>query len=201
MEHNSKNAPARPCSASCHKPYRTDLSNELPGPEETVSLRLSPPPTATTRPLSASTQKLLADDSIKLAILLTAHMFSLSRESLIVTLRVGLPALSRLVDVNPLLLARMYAASRHKLPETIERYYSSLAESPFLRQTLLDDYRATYGGMLDTVNRLAGQQAGLTDGQAREALAAMLPAINQRLGQANTGGVGEYARLLREIEV
>ncbi|MEZ4563371.1 MAG: hypothetical protein R2853_11590 [Thermomicrobiales bacterium] len=63
----------------------------------------------------------------------------------------------------------------------------------------MDDYRATYGGMLDSANRAAGQHAGMTDGQAREVLATLLPAINQVLGRANTGGAGEYARRLGEL--
>lgn len=147
----------------------------------------------------ASPQQMLADDALKLAVLLTAQMFHLSREPVMIAVLTGLPEIARLAEVNPLLLARLYAGSLHPLPESVDRFYTRLAESPALRQTLMDDYRATYGGMLDSANRAAGQQAGMTDGQAREVLAILLPAINQVLGRANTGGASEYARRLQGL--
>ncbi|MFN8661521.1 MAG: hypothetical protein U0075_06485 [Thermomicrobiales bacterium] len=146
-----------------------------------------------------SLRQLLADDSLKMAVLLTAQMFHLTRETVIVSMLTGLPEMSRLAEVNPLLLARLYAGSRHPLPESIERFYARLAESPRLRQALVDDYRATYGGMLDSVNRAAGQYAGITDGQAQGVLATLLPAINHKLGQACAGDAGEYARHLKAL--
>jgi hypothetical protein len=134
-----------------------------------------------------------------MALLLTAQMFHLTRETVIVCVLAGLPEMSRLVEVNPLLLARLYAASRQHMPERLERFYTRLAESPFVRQALLDDYRATYGGMLDPANRMAGQQAGITDGQAREVLAALLPAINYVLGQVDSEGERGYAQRLKAM--
>lgn len=131
--------------------------------------------------------------------MLTAQMFSLPRDTIIVTAQAGLPALARLTEVNPLLLARLHASSRRPVPESLDRFYIRLAESPFVLQTLLDDHRATYGGMLDPVNRVAAQQAGITEGQAREVLAALLPAINTLLGKPGADDETDYARRLQDL--
>lgn len=195
MEHDNQNAPARPCSASCRNPCLAGLAARASGPAQ-PPLRAVP---LIQEPLAVSPQQMLADDALKLAILLTAQMFHMAREPVMIAVLTGLPEIARLAAVNPLLLARLYAESRRPLPEPIERFYARLAESPALRQTLMDDYRATYGGMLDSANRAAGQHAGMTDGQAREVLATLLPAINQVLGRSNAGGAGEYARRLGEL--
>lgn len=196
MEQDNQNAPPRPCSASCGKPclaglgiVALDLTRRAPAEPVASAQDLLP----------VSPQQLLADDSVKLAILLTAHMFGLPRQIVTATVLAGLPALARLAERNSLLLARLYAGSRQPLSTPIERFYARLAESPFLHQALLDDYRATYGGMLDAVNRAAGQYAGITDGQAQGVLATLLPALNYKLGQASAGNERDYARQLREL--
>jgi hypothetical protein len=191
MEHDNQNAPPRPCSATCRNPCAAGLSARPPAP--------APEPLRVVTPIRAPQPGSFADDALRLAVLLTAQMFHLTRETVVVSVLVSLPEMARLAEVNPLLAARLYAGSLHPLPESIERFYTRLAESPSLRQVLMDDYRATYGGMLDSVHRVAGQRAGITDGQARELLATLLPAINHVLGRANTGGAGEYARHLKEL--
>lgn len=142
---------------------------------------------------------LLADVGIATAITKTAQMFWLPQETVVAIVRMGLPALSRLAAVNPLLVARLYAVSREQLPEPIDRFYASMAKSPVVRQATMDDYRATYGEMLDSVNRAVGRQAGTTDGQAREVLAALLPAICHVLGRTNTNGESGFAQRLQEL--
>lgn len=199
MEQDKQDAPPRSCSA-CRKPCFTSLGVRAPGPAQRDSARpFLGPVSQVHTPRAVSLQQLLTDDSLKIAVLLTAQMFHLARETVIVSVLVGLPELCRVAEVNSLLLARLYAGSLHPLPESLERFYARLAESPCLRQVLMDDYRATYGGMLDSVNRVAGQYAGITDGQAREVLALLLPAINHLLGRANTGGAAEYAQRLKEL--
>ncbi len=198
MEHDNPNAPARSCSASCRKPCFAGLAARAAA-QPAAQPVIKPVPLARDLP-PATPQQMLTDDALKLAVLLTAQMFHLTRETVIVAVVAGLPELARLSQVNPLLLARLYAGSRQPLPESIAGFYTRLAESPALRQVLMDDYRATYGGMLDSANRVAGQHAGITDGQAREVLAVLLPAINQVLGRANTGGASEYARRLQDLE-
>jgi len=47
----------------------------------------------------------------------------------------------------------------------------------------MDDYKATYGGMLDLVNRAAARRAGVTNGQARDVIAAVLPALGRMLNR------------------
>jgi hypothetical protein len=44
---------------------------------------------------------------------------------------------------------------------------------------------SSYGTVLDVFNRAAAKQASATDGQVRDVVAALLPAIIQALGQAN----------------
>ena len=109
MEQDNQNAPPRPCSASCGKPclaglgiVALDLTRRAPAEPVASAQDLLP----------VSPQQLLADDSVKLAILLTAHMFGLPRQIVTATVLAGLPALARLAERNSLLLARLYAGSR-----------------------------------------------------------------------------------------
>jgi hypothetical protein len=112
-------------------------------------------------------------------------MFGLPQETVTKIVQVSLPLMARKAESNPVLLKRLYAASQSKMPEPIQDFYVRMVESRALRQAAMDDYRATFGTMLDAVHREAGRQAGTTDGQAREVLAAMLPALNRALGDTN----------------
>ncbi|MCA9880519.1 MAG: hypothetical protein KC442_22140 [Thermomicrobiales bacterium] len=201
MEHDKQDAPPRPCSASCSNPCFIGRGLVVPevGRREPSAAAPEPVPPTAHESLAATPQRLLADDSVKLAMLLTAQMFGLPRQIVLATVLAGLPALARLAECNSLLLARLYAGSRQPMLTSIERFYARLAESPFLHQTLLDDHRAMYGGMLDSVNRAAGQYAGITDGQAQGVLATLLPALNYTLGQASGGDEREYTRQLKEL--
>ena len=200
MELDNQNAPPRPCSASCSKPCPAGLGIVALGLARRAQAEAALEPALPAHDLPPATpQQLLADDSVKLAVLLTAQMFGLPRQIVIATVITGLPVLARLAERNSLLLARLYAGSRQPMLTSIELFYARLAESPFLHQALLDDYRATYGGMLDAVNRAAGQYAGITDGQAQGVLATLLPALNYKLGQASAGNERDYARQLREL--
>lgn len=146
-----------------------------------------------------TTQQLMTDGAVELAVRMTAQMFGLSQETVTEIAAVGLPLIARTAEVNAEVRSRLYAASLVGPPEPIEIFYVRMTASPPVRQAVMDDYRATYGGMLDAVNRSAGRQAGTTDGQAREVIAALLPAISQVLGRANTGGAVEFAHRLREL--
>ena len=116
---------------------------------------------------------------------MTAVMFGLPKETVITIVQVGLPMMAKMAETNPELLKRMYAASLATMPESVEDFYVRMTESQAVRQAAMDDYKATYGTMLDVVNRAAAKQASTTDGQARDVVAAALPAIIQALGQAN----------------
>jgi len=109
--------------------------------------------------------------------------------------------MAKMAETHPELLKRMYAASLASLPESVEDFYVRMTESRAVRQATMDDYKATYGTMLDTVNREAAKQAGTTDGQARDVLAAVLPAITQALGQSNrTGGKPGFVQRLKDLQ-
>lgn len=139
-----------------------------------------------TTPLSV--QHVLMDEAVDTALAITAQMFGLPKETVTKIVQVGLPLMAKLAETNPLLLQRMYAAAVAAMPEPIQDFYARMAADTDVRQSTMDDYKATFGAMLDFVNREAGRRAGTTDGQAREVIAAMLPAVNQTLCGANAVG-------------
>ena len=76
-----------------------------------------------------------------------------------------------------------------------------MAANPVVRQSAMDDYKATYGAMLDAANRAAARQAGTTDGQARDVMAAALPALNQALACANSDhSEHAFSQQLRDMQ-
>lgn len=147
-----------------------------------------------------TTQQLMADAAVTVAVGRTAQMFGLSPATVTEIVSVGLPLIARTAEVNAEVRRRLYAASLAELPERLEDFYARMVASPPVRQAVMDDFRAVYGGMLDAVSRVAGRQAGATDGQAREVLAAILPAVVQVLGQANASrSAAGFAQQLQEL--
>jgi hypothetical protein len=130
-------------------------------------------------------QQVMMDQEVDMALEMTAHMFGLPKKTVTTIVQVGLPMMAQMAETNPELLRRMYAAALIAMPEPIQDFYTRMAQNPEVRQSAMDDYKATYGAMLDAVNREAARQAGTTDGQARDVMAAMLPAVSQVLAQAN----------------
>jgi hypothetical protein len=138
--------------------------------------------------------------AVDVAVRATAHMFGLSRETVAKILEISLRMTAERAENNPELLRRLYAMSRPALPATPQEFYAVMAENTTVRQEIMDDFRAAFGAMLDAVNREAARQAGTTDGQAREAFAATLPAVNLVLGQANVEGTERgFAERLRDM--
>ena len=147
-----------------------------------------------------STQKVIEDQDVDLAISLTAQMFGLTKATVVRILLVALPLMARMAETNPELFRRLYAISQGTLPEPLPAFYHRMVENPAIRQSAMDDYKTTFGSMLDAVNREAARQAGTTDGQAREVLAAVLPAVSQALAAPNpTGSESGFAKQLRQI--
>src|SRR4029453_13065254 len=105
-----------------------------------------------------------------------------------------------MAETSPELFKRLYAIFHGTLPEPLPAFYHRLVENPAIRQSAMDDYKTTFGSMLDAVNREAARQAGTTDGQAREVLAAVLPPVSQALAAPNpTGSESGFAKQLRQI--
>jgi hypothetical protein len=147
-----------------------------------------------------SAQKVIEDQDVDLAIALTGQMFGLPKATVVSILLVALPLMARMADTNPELFKRLYAISQATLPEPVPAFYNRMVENPVIRQSAMDDYKTTFGSMLDAVNREAARQAGTTDGQAREVLAAVLPAVGQCLAEPNTtGSESGFAKQLRQI--
>jgi hypothetical protein len=146
-------------------------------------------------------QQLMTNVAVDRSLDMTARMFGLSKERVVTIVRVALPMMAKMAETNPELLKRMYAASLATLPECAEDFYVRMMESQVVRQATMDDYKATYGTMLDVVNRVAAGQASTTDGQARDVVAAALPVIIQALGQANgTRSKLGFLQLLKQLQ-
>jgi hypothetical protein len=147
-----------------------------------------------------SMQKVIEDQDVDLAISATGQMFGLPKATIVKILLVALPMMAKMAETNPELFKRMYSLSQATLPETVPAFYDRMVQNPAIRQSAMDDYKTTFGSMLDAVNREAARQVGATDGQAREVLAAMLPAISQCLAEPNpTGSQSGFAKQLRHI--
>jgi hypothetical protein len=148
----------------------------------------------------SNVQQVMLDQAVNTALTMTAQMFGLPKETVTRIVQVGLPMMAQMAETNPELFKRMYAATLATMPEPIQDFYTRMAENPALRQSTMDDYKATYGSMLDAVNREAARQAGTTDGQARDVLAAALPAVNQALAKSAAGRTQQdFARQLKGL--
>jgi hypothetical protein len=148
----------------------------------------------------ASLQYVMMNQAVDGSLEMTAKMFGLPKETVVTIVQVGLPMIARMAETYPELRSRLHAMTLATLPEPMEDFYVHMTESRVLRQAIMDDYKATYGTMLDSVNRAAARQAGTTDGQARDVLAAVLPAVTLVLGQANTSGDAQsFAQRLKDL--
>jgi hypothetical protein len=146
--------------------------------------------------------KLLADQDVDMAAMMTGRMFNLPKSTIARVLEVSLPIIAERAGHNPELLRRLYATHLPTLPALPREFYARMVENTEVRQAIMDDFKATFGSMLDGVAREAARQAGTTDGQAREVLAATLPAVTWALGKANADGtLGGFAQQLRELSL
>jgi len=145
-------------------------------------------------------QQVIADQTVDMALTMTAAMFGLPKDTVAIIIRVGLPMMAQMAETSPELLKRMYAATLTMMPEPIQEFYARMAGNQAVRQSVMDDYQAMYGSMLHAVNREASRQAGTTDGQAREVMAATLPAVSQLFAECNSAGTQEgFAHYLRTL--
>jgi hypothetical protein len=142
----------------------------------------------------------LSDPSVEMAMTMIAQMIGLPNGTVTQILQVGLPLIAHLTTTHPLVLQRLYAVSLVPLPEPLPDFYVRMAESTAVRQAVLDDYRATFGAILDDANREAACLVGTTDRQAREVIAVALPAVGHVLRQLTKGGDrAAFARMLRNM--
>jgi hypothetical protein len=143
----------------------------------------------------------MLDQATDMALSMTAEAFGLPKETVTKIVQVGLPMMAQMAQSNPELLKRMYSATLATMPEPIQDFYERMAKNPTVRQSTMDDYQATFGAMLDSVNREAARHAGTTAGQARDVMAATLPALNQAMAEANAGrGEEGFTQLLKNLD-
>jgi hypothetical protein len=126
---------------------------------------------------------ILASPDVDVALTITASIFGLPTATVIRIVESALPKMVKMAAANPELRKRIDAACGVALPIPVAEFYALMASSLEVRQSAMDDYRAAYGNMLDSVNRAAARQAGVTEGQAREVVAALLPALGRFLVQ------------------
>jgi hypothetical protein len=147
-----------------------------------------------------SVQHILAIEVVDMALATTAQMFGLSKATVVKIVQIGLPLIAQMAGTNPEVMRRLFANSQARMPVPIQDFYVRMAEKSSLRQSIMDDYKATFGLMFDTVNREAARQAGTTDGQARDVLAAMLPVVSLTWARANASrSKEEFAQRLQDL--
>lgn len=117
----------------------------------------------------------------ELALATTATIFGLTLTTVTLIVEIALPLMMEMAAANPELRKRIDASCDVALLLPVAEFYALMASSVEVRQSAMDDYKATFGNMLDSVNRAAARQAGVTDGQAREVVAALLPALGVAL--------------------
>jgi hypothetical protein len=150
--------------------------------------------------MSSHVQRVMTMPAVDVAVTATAQMFGLPRETVAKILEFSLQMTAERAGRNPELLRRLYAMSCPALPAPPQEFYALMAANTAVRQAIMDDFKAAFGATLDGVNREAARRAGTTDGQAREAFAATLPAVNLVLGQANVEGTERgFAERLRDM--
>jgi hypothetical protein len=125
--------------------------------------------------------RILAEPEAQLALTATSRIFGLAIATVALIVEVALPLMINMAEANPELHKRMAAGGRALPPLPIADYYDVMATNLDVRQSVMDDYKATYGGMLNLVNRAAARRAGVTDGQARDVMAAVLPVLVRKL--------------------
>lgn len=204
MDHDSEFETVPPCLARIGRPLPAQIADcsahriTLMGSQPPVRQGESP----LESPERLSARQVMADAAVQMAVQMTALMFGLPDATVTEIVAVELPMIAAMSEGNLELRRRLYVASRARLPERIEDFYARMIASPPVRQAVMDDYKATYGAMLDAVNRLAARKAGTTDGQARDVMAATLPAVTQVLGTINVAGDEQgFCQRLRDLHV
>ena len=67
--------------------------------------------------------QVLTDQSVDMALTLTAQMFGLSKATVTQIVQVGLPLIAHMTRTNPELLQRLHALARAPIPEPIQDFY------------------------------------------------------------------------------
>ena len=109
-------------------------------------------------PSQLTSERLLDAIAAEGALASTASIFGLSEGTIVTLLQVELPLLARLTGTNPELLRRLFAVSSIPLPVSSRQFYSRMVENPAVRQSAIDDFRVTFGGMVDVATREAARR-------------------------------------------
>jgi hypothetical protein len=93
----------------------------------------------------------MVDVGVEMAVQMTARMFGLPRATATEIVAVALPVIASMAEHNPALRWRLYVASLARPPERIEDLFARMLDSPFVRQAVMDDYKATDGQARDVI--------------------------------------------------
>lgn len=127
----------------------------------------------------------MMDAAVDRSVAMTAQMLGIPEGTVRTILQVGLPMMARMAEENPALLKAMYTQSLQLMPESVQQFYSKLAENPQAQQKLVDEFKTMVGPMMDSLSRETAQQVGSTPELAGSALATTYPAVAQALGKEN----------------
>src|SRR5829696_5393742 len=144
-------------------------------------------------PTQTTLQQVMADAAVDTTLSLVATMAGLPKD-MVVTM------MAHVADADPWVFKAMYAQSVTYLPEPTTAFYTKLGKNATARQALEADFQLMYGPMAETINRDVASHASATEAQTRQVLAAIMPAMVQALGKANTN-VNEmgFGRQLRNL--
>ena len=147
-----------------------------------------------------SLQKVTTDSAVDTTLTLVAAMVGLPKETVTKIVEAGLPIMADVADGDLVVFKAMYAQSVKNLPQPTSAFYTKLGKNAKARQAMADEFESMYGPMTETITRDAAHRASATEEQARQVLAATMPALVKAVGTASTNGneLG-FGRQLRNL--
>ena len=140
------------------------------------------------------------DSAVDTTLTLVAEMVGLPKETVTKIVESGLPMMADVADGDPVVFKAMYAQSVKYLPEPTPAFYATLGKNAKARQALAADFQRIYGSKTEPITRDTASHTSVTEAQASQVLAAIMPAVVKAVGRANTN-VNEmgFGRQLRNL--
>jgi hypothetical protein len=130
-------------------------------------------------------QQVMLDRAVDRSVDMAATLVGLPKATVTTIVEAGVPLMANAADENLQVFTAMYAQSAKPLPEPMRVFYATLTTSPTARQAIVDDFATMFGAQTAAITRETARQAGATDEQVGQVLAATMPAVVTALGKAN----------------
>ena len=145
-------------------------------------------------------QHVMADPAVDTTLTMVAETIGLTKGMATRIVEFGLPMMANVADGDQVVFKAMYAQSVKYLPEPTAAFYATLGKNAKARQALAADFQLIYGPKTETINRDTASHTSVTEAQASQVLAAIMPAMVKALGRANINGneMG-FGRQLRNL--